>query len=114
MIFVICDVIFIIIFILFFPETKNKTLEEIGLLFGDEVCRRTVKRRVVKANRCCFRSLRHSKRLASMWTTSYTNTRSMLVPITSTKFSLSMYETLHQREQSGPASDTRHRSLELP
>ncbi|OAG39744.1 hypothetical protein AYO21_06019 [Fonsecaea monophora] len=37
MIFVICDVVFIVIFILFYPETKNKTLEEISAIFGDEV-----------------------------------------------------------------------------
>lgn len=102
MIFVICDIIFIIIFILFFPETKNKTLEEIGLLFGDEVCQTNVKRRVEKTNKCYFRSLRHSKRLASMWTTSYTNTRSMPVPITSTKSSPSMHETLHNASGRAP------------
>jgi MFS family permease len=38
LIFVICDAIFIVIFVLFYPETKNKTLEEIAALFGDEVC----------------------------------------------------------------------------
>jgi len=37
MIFVICDIIFIIIFYLFFPETKNKTLEEIAAIFGDDL-----------------------------------------------------------------------------
>jgi Sugar (and other) transporter len=37
LIFVICDIIFIVIFYLFFPETKNKTLEEIGAIFGDDV-----------------------------------------------------------------------------
>jgi hypothetical protein len=37
LIFVICDAIFIVIFVLFYPETKNKTLEEIAALFGDEV-----------------------------------------------------------------------------
>ncbi|KAK5164098.1 uncharacterized protein LTR77_010189 [Saxophila tyrrhenica] len=37
LIFLICDVIFIIIFSIFYPETKNKTLEEIAALFGDEV-----------------------------------------------------------------------------
>lgn len=38
MIFVICDAIFIVIFYFFYPETKNKTLEEIAAIFGDEVC----------------------------------------------------------------------------
>lgn len=37
LIFVICDVIFIILFYLFFPETKNKTLEELEAVFGDPV-----------------------------------------------------------------------------
>jgi hypothetical protein len=37
LIFVICDAIFIVIFVLWYPETKNKTLEEIAALFGDEV-----------------------------------------------------------------------------
>jgi hypothetical protein len=37
LIFVICDIIFIILFYLFFPETKNKTLEELEAVFGDTV-----------------------------------------------------------------------------
>lgn len=41
LIFVICDVIFIVIFVLYYPETKNKTLEEIAALFGDEVSQAT-------------------------------------------------------------------------
>jgi hypothetical protein len=38
LIFVICDCIFIIIFYFFYPETKNKPLEELEALFGDKVC----------------------------------------------------------------------------
>ena len=38
LIFVIFDCIFIVIAYLFYPETKNKTLEELEALFGDKVC----------------------------------------------------------------------------
>jgi hypothetical protein len=38
LIFVICDCIFIVIFYFFYPETKNKPLEELEALFGDKVC----------------------------------------------------------------------------
>ncbi|KAF2122238.1 MFS transporter [Lophiotrema nucula] len=37
LIFVICDIIFIVIFYFFYPETKNKTLEELAEVFGDQV-----------------------------------------------------------------------------
>ncbi|KAK6380205.1 hypothetical protein LTS17_005394 [Exophiala oligosperma] len=37
LIFLICDCIYIVIFYLFYPETKDKTLEEIEAIFGDEV-----------------------------------------------------------------------------
>jgi sugar porter (SP) family MFS transporter len=37
MIFVICDAFFILGVVLYFPETKGKTLEEIAALFGDKV-----------------------------------------------------------------------------
>ena len=37
MIFVICDAVFLILFVIFFPETKNKTMEDIGAIFGDDV-----------------------------------------------------------------------------
>ena len=37
LIFVICDAIFIVIFVLWYPGTKNKTLEEIAALFGDQL-----------------------------------------------------------------------------
>jgi len=36
-IFVISDVIFLVLFYLYFPETTNKTLEEISEIFGDPV-----------------------------------------------------------------------------
>lgn len=39
LIFLFSNVIFVFILYFFFPETKCKTLEEIGALFGDEVCR---------------------------------------------------------------------------
>jgi len=90
MIFVICDVVFIIIFILFFPETKNKTLEEIGALFGDEVCRTYVRPDRGKANEYYFSLARRWKRQASMWKKSYTNMRS--VQCTSTRSRSSMYK----------------------
>jgi Sugar (and other) transporter len=37
LIFVICDMVFIVLFYFFFPETKNKTLEELEAIFGDRV-----------------------------------------------------------------------------
>lgn len=39
LIFLISNVIFIVIFIFFYPETKGKTLEEMNALFGDQVSR---------------------------------------------------------------------------
>lgn len=42
LIFVICDFIFIVMFYFFYPETKNKTLEEIEAVFGDKVSFLTV------------------------------------------------------------------------
>jgi hypothetical protein len=37
LIFIICDAIFITVVYFVYPETVNKTLEEIAALFGDEV-----------------------------------------------------------------------------
>jgi len=37
LIFVICDMVFIVLFYFFYPETKNKTLEELEAIFGDRV-----------------------------------------------------------------------------
>ena len=67
MIFVICDVVFIIIFYLFFPETKNKSLEEIGAIFGDEVSFNMFDEHRGYAD-CIYSLLRRSKRLVSIWT----------------------------------------------
>ena len=67
MIFVICDVVFIIIFYLFFPETKNKSLEEIGAIFGDEVSFNLFDEYKRYAD-CIYSLLRRSKKLVSIWT----------------------------------------------
>ena len=67
MIFVICDVVFIIIFYLFFPETKNKSLEEIGAIFGDEVSLNVFDEYRRYAD-CICSLLRRSKKPVSIWT----------------------------------------------
>lgn len=41
LIFLVANVAFVGILYTFYPETKSKTLEEIGALFGDEVSRNT-------------------------------------------------------------------------
>ena len=68
MIFVICDMIFIVIFYFFYPETKNKTLEEIAAIFGDDVSLSMFEYRD-DANRN-FSLLKPSKRLVNILTIS--------------------------------------------
>jgi uncharacterized membrane protein YccC len=38
LIFVCSSAISFVIFVLFYPETRNRTLEELAAVFGDEVC----------------------------------------------------------------------------
>lgn len=39
LIFVCSSAVSFIVFVLFYPETRNKTLEELAAVFGDEVCK---------------------------------------------------------------------------
>lgn len=71
LIFVIATGIFAIVFILFYPETRNKTLEEMEGVFGDKVSTHHTSSLIMTLKLCVNnRSLRHLMRLHVNWMTS--------------------------------------------